>query len=114
MLDDCASGSDVKNRTSELVRLAFSARHYGLSVVVITQQLTSIAKPFRENISKLVAFYNTNRKDMETLMDDYVGGATKEERKQIVENLKRNKHARIEIELRHPYAHRVVHPNIHL
>ena len=114
VLDDCASGTDVKNRTSEFVRLAFSARHYGLSVIVITQQLTSIAKPFRENISKLVAFYNTNRKDMETLMDDYIGDATKEEKKQIVENLQRNKHARLEIELRHPFTHKLVKPNIKL
>ena len=53
---------NVKNRTSELVKLGFSARHYNLSIVVITQQLTSIAKPFRENISKLVTFYNPNKK----------------------------------------------------
>ena len=45
ILDDCASSQDVKNRTSELVKLAFSARHYGLSTIVITQQLSSIAKP---------------------------------------------------------------------
>ena len=85
VLDDCASRTDVKNRTSELVRLAFSVRHYGLSVVVLTQ-LTSIAKPFRENVSKLVAFYNPSRKDMETLMDDYID-ATKNERRQIVQDL---------------------------
>ena len=29
-----------------------------LSTMVITQQLTSIAKPYRTNISKLVIFYN--------------------------------------------------------
>ena len=40
ILDDCASGQDVKNRASELVKLAFSARHFGLSTIVITQQLT--------------------------------------------------------------------------
>ena len=80
VLDDCASGGDVKSSTSELVRLAFSASHHGLSVVVLTQQLTSIAKPFRENISKLVAFYNTNRKDMDMLTDDYLGDAAKDEK----------------------------------
>lgn len=36
ILDDCASSQSVKNRTSEMVRLAFSARHYGLSTIVIT------------------------------------------------------------------------------
>ena len=27
ILDDCASGQDIKNRTSEVVKLEFSARH---------------------------------------------------------------------------------------
>ena len=53
ILDDCASTQSVKNRTSELVNLAFSTRH-GFSTMVITQQFTSIAKPYRENIAKLV------------------------------------------------------------
>ena len=33
LLDDCAASKDVKNRTSELVDLAFSGRHIGLTVV---------------------------------------------------------------------------------
>ena len=37
-------------RTSQLVNLAFSARHFGISCWLVTQQFTSIAKPFRENI----------------------------------------------------------------
>ena len=69
ILDDCASGKCVKNRTSELVKLAFSARHFNLSTIVITQQLTSIAKPYRENISKLVTFYNPNRQDMNEIIE---------------------------------------------
>jgi hypothetical protein len=48
VVDDCASSQAVKSRVSELIRLAFSARHYGLSVIVLTQQLTrwSVAKHF--------------------------------------------------------------------
>ena len=67
----------MKNRTSELIKLAVSARHYGLSVSVLTQQLTSIAKPFRENASRLVACYNPNRKEMRTLLDEYLEDATR-------------------------------------
>ena len=58
ILDDCAASKDVKNRTSELVKLGFSGRHTGLIPIVVRQQLTSIAKPYRMNISKLVTFYN--------------------------------------------------------
>ena len=44
ILDDCAGSKDLKQRSNELVKLAFSARHSGISVWVLTQQLTSIAK----------------------------------------------------------------------
>ena len=52
ILDDCACSSDVKKRVSKLVKLGFGARHYGLSTMVITQQLASIRKSYRENITK--------------------------------------------------------------
>ena len=45
ILDDCAASKDVKGRTSQLVHLGFSARHDGISVWVLIQQITSIAKP---------------------------------------------------------------------
>ena len=62
VVDECASSQAVKSRVSELIRLAFSARHHGLSVIVLTQQLSSVAKPFRENISRLVTFPTQARK----------------------------------------------------
>ena len=77
ILDDCASSQDVKNQVSELVKIPFSAGHYDLSMLVITQQLTSIAKPYRENISKLVTFYNPNRNDMKTIIDDNLYGVSR-------------------------------------
>jgi len=46
VLDDCAASKDVKGRTGEPVKLGFSARHSGISVGLLTQQLSSIAKPF--------------------------------------------------------------------
>ena len=57
VLDDCAASKDVKGCTSQLVNLGFSARHAGISVWVLTQQITSIAKPFRENVAAIVLFY---------------------------------------------------------
>ena len=56
ILDDCAASKDVKGSTSQLVALGFSARHSGLSVWVLTQQTTSIAMPFRENVAAIVLF----------------------------------------------------------
>ena len=42
ILDDCAASKDVKKKTNELVNLAFGARHKGISVRVLTQQMTMI------------------------------------------------------------------------
>ena len=61
VVDACASSQAVKQRVSELVRLAFSARHYNLSVIALTQQLSSVTKSFRENVSRLVTFYNPSK-----------------------------------------------------
>ena len=107
ILDDCASGKCVKRRTSELVKLGFSARHFNLSVVVVTQQLTSIAKPFRENISKLVTFYNPNKKDMNTIIDEYLGFTSKEEMRKILHTLKNKKYSSLEINLVFPFDYKI-------
>ena len=82
-----------------------------LSTIAITQQLNSIAKPYPENIDKLT-FYNTNRKDMRTILDDYLNGVDRKETTDIINRLKINKYARLEINLRHPYNCEVIIPQI--
>jgi hypothetical protein len=74
----------------------------GISTIVITQQLTSIAKPYRENISKLVTFYNPNRRDRTIILDEFrfIDNA---EIRSIKERLKENKYAHLEVNLTHPY-----------
>jgi len=46
ILHDCTASKDVKGRTGELVNLAFSAWHLGISVWVLTQKLTGITASF--------------------------------------------------------------------
>ena len=67
VLDDCAASKDVKGRTRdlELVKLGFLARHTGISVWVLTQQHSSIAKPFRENVAAIVLFLHAICQDHE-------------------------------------------------
>lgn len=87
-------------------------QRHGLSTVITTQPITSIAKPYRKNISKLVTSYNPNRNDMKTIIDDYLNGVDKTETNYIIKQLKDNKHARLEINLRHPYGYNVVAPHL--
>jgi hypothetical protein len=110
IVDDCASSQAVKKRVSELVRLAFSARHYNLSVIVLTQQLSSVAKPFRENISRLVTFYNPSRKDMKTITDDYLSGVPQETISAITKVLRNEKYTALDILLLHPYTFTISKP----
>ena len=91
ILDDCASSKDVKNRTGELVKLAFSARHVGISVWVMAQQLSSIAKPFRENVAAIVIFYMPSTKTRKAIFEEYAGELSVDELKQMVSRLKARK-----------------------
>ena len=109
VLDDCASSQSVKNRTSELVKLAFHGRHVGLSTIVITQQLTSIAKPYRMNVSKVAFVYTARKDDRKDIFENYLC-VDRDEEKKIMETLKNNKHARLEILIVFPYTHEVVVP----
>ena len=109
VLDDCASSQTVKNRTSELVKLGFHGRHLGLSTIVIAQQLTSVAKPYRMNVFKFVFFYTARKDDRKDIFENYLH-VDRDEEREIMSALKNNKHARLEILTVFPYTHRVVIP----
>ena len=87
ILDDCAASKDVKDRTGQLVNLGFSARHDGISVRVLTQQITSIAKPYRDNIAAIVLFYTPSSKTTKAIFEDYAGELTHEEYKELIAKL---------------------------
>ena len=91
VLDDCAALKDVKGRTSQLVNLGFSARHDGISVWVLTQQITSIAKPFRENVAAIVLFYTPSGKTTKAIFENYAGEITHEKYKELIAWLKEKK-----------------------
>ena len=64
ILDDCASSKDVKDRTGELVKLAFSARHVGISVWVLAQQL-STARILSERIWRQSFSFTRRRRKLQ-------------------------------------------------
>ena len=78
ILHACASGQKIKNRTSEAVKLGLA-----LSTIVVTQ-MTSVAKPHRENILKLVTLYTSNQNDMKTITEDCLNAVDKAEKDQKV------------------------------
>ena len=54
IINDLASSRDIKKQASEITKLAMHGRHEGISTIILTQQYTSIAKSYREQISVAV------------------------------------------------------------
>ena len=61
VLDHLTAMKDVKGSTG----------HAGISVWVLTQQITSISKPFCENVAAIVLFYTPSGKSMKAIFEDY-------------------------------------------
>ena len=103
ILDDCAASKDVKGRTGKLVKLRFSARHSGISVWVLTKQLSSIAKPFRENVAAIVLFYTPSANTTKAIFEEYAAELSHDELRQMIARLKERKFAHLIFSLRHPF-----------
>ena len=104
VLDDCAASKDLKGWTGELVKLGFSARHAGISMWVLTQQLSSIAKPFRENVAAIVLFYTQSAKTTKAIFEEYAGGLSRDELDLMISRLKACKFAHLIFSLRFPFT----------
>ena len=103
ILDDCAVSKDLKKRLNNFINLAFSGRHEGLSVWVLTEQQTSIAKPFCENVACVVAFHNPSQIGTKTLFKEYGGDMDSDARKKFAELLKAERDSRVCFCLRYPF-----------
>ena len=114
ILDDCAFSKELKQRSNKFINLAFSGRHENISVWVLTQQLTAISKPFRENVGCIVSFFTPNKISNQTLFDEYGGELDPEQRKHFMKILKSEKYSRVCFCLRHPFNIYVEIPNTDL
>jgi len=94
----------VKGCTGELVNLAFSSRHIGISVWVLTQKITSITASFRENVAAIVLFYTPAAKTTKAIFDDYACELSQDEYKGLISKLKERKFSYLVFSLRHPYG----------
>ena len=103
ILDDCAVSKDLKSRTNKFINLAFSGRHLFLSVWVLTQQLTSISKPFRDNVACVIAFHNPSQIGTKTLFDDYGSALSQEDKKSFCKILKSSSFSKLCFCLRYPF-----------
>ena len=110
--DDLASGQTIKNSTSELVRLAFSGRHYGISVIVLTQHITAVSFKLRTQIQKYVLFYPGSHAEQELIFKHIISDVNRKEFGRMMKQLRDNDYARLEILKKRPYTTQVVIPRV--
>ena len=97
----------MKSQTSELVKLGFLGRHHGIDTIVLIQQLTSIAKAYRENLTFLIAFHMPGKRDVKVIVDDFLDPDV--DVNKIPKQLRDIPYARLEISLETPYGWAVKH-----
>ena len=73
----------------------------------MTQQLTSIAKAYRENITFMITFYTHGKRDIKVIVDDFLDADA--DANKIRKQLKDIHYARLEISLESPYGWSVKH-----
>ena len=69
----------------------------------MTQDFHTVPKKVRQNVSKLIFFYNANKKQMDTIFDKYLGYETKKTRNEIVQNLRNKPFSYLYINNESPY-----------
>jgi len=62
---------------------------------VLTHQLSSIAKPFRENVAAIVLFYTPSAKSTKAIFEEYAGELSHDELQQMIARLKERKFAHL-------------------
>ena len=70
----------------------------------MTQQLSSIAKPFRENVAAIVLFYTPSAKTTKAIFEEYAGELSHDELKQMISRLREHKFAHLIFSLRFPFS----------
>jgi len=75
-----------------------------MSLWVLTQQLSSIAKPFRENVAAIVLFYTPSTKTTKAIFEEYAGELAQDDLKQPLAKLKERKFSHLVFSLRYPFG----------
>jgi len=90
-IDDMASSLKNKNVSNMLNNFINNRRHLHLSIMLLTQYLNSIPLPVRRNISHLIMFKPTNKKETDIIFTELIF-LTKDEYDEILKYSYKSKH----------------------
>ena len=107
LIDDCSAERDIIKKRNSLAKLAFSGRHAGISVWILTQKYNSVLKDFREQLKVVVLFFMKDRDGFDNCLRENDVIADKEERKRIKNELKSLKHTKLILRTAQPTGYYV-------
>ena len=102
----CDQGSHKKK--DMLSELAFSGRHAGASVWVLTQKFNAVGKDLREQTKWVALFHCKDRDSFEDCLRENDVIPTREERAAVRQLLAETKHAKLVLKTDQPAAYQVL------
>ena len=105
LLDDLAYDKSIKSKKPALEQLAFTSRHFGISIWIITQKYNSINKSFRDQLSWLAIFYCKDKDSFKNALNE--NNVVPENRiDYICDYLKNTQHSKLIIRNDHPIMYK--------
>ena len=95
LVDDCSAEKGMKRKQQMLSELAFSGRHLGCSLWILTQKYNAILRDVRQQIKWLALFYCKNRDSFEEALRENDVVPSLEERREMRQLLSKYKHSKL-------------------
>ncbi len=95
IIDDCSAERDLTIKKQELSRLAFSGRHTGHSVWILTQKYNSVLTDFREQVRWLALFKCKDKDNFDECLKENCVIESKTEKEAVRIKLKRVPYAKL-------------------
>ena len=108
LIDDCAATKALTKKKDMLSELAFSGRHAGASVWVLTQKFNAVGKDLREQTKWVALFHCKDRDSFEDCLRENDVIPTREERAAVRQLLAETKHAKLVLKTAQPAAYQVL------
>lgn len=98
LVDSGRRGFAKKGRLSDqLDQIAFTSRHYGVSLIEMTQRITSLSTSVRSQLDALIMFREENPLERQNLFRNFGFGENKKEWFRVVDNKTAEKYSVIGI-----------------
>ena len=108
IIDDCSAEKDIIQKRHALSKLAFSGRHAGIYVWILSQKYNAVLKDFREQLKWVCLFYCKDRDSFETCLRENDVVESKEQRDKLKEQLKRTPHSKLILKTDQPTGYKII------